>query len=201
MGTTTEIQRYALAARWYVRTRGFCWTYRFSKDRQRHQVDDGLYQNWTWGLLHLTTFQKMLLYYFVVLIMPDMDGTSFISCLSQVFSSRGNMWHDQFIKITLMRYGHNAVGIIWVTMKSKALKTRDLNHHICCKIESDTLYKEYGRGHRSQYHSGLSQRWGQGKDWGWCQGQGWSTTKTSLYPLDPKEYPTWMNIVTSSMEQ
>ena len=137
MGTATEIQRYALAARWYARTHGFCWTYRFSENRQRHQIDDGIYQSWTWGLLHLATFQKMLLYNLVLLIMPGMDGTSFVPCLSKVFCSRGNMWHDQFIKITFMRYGHSAVGIIWVTLKSKALKTRDLNHHIWCKIESD----------------------------------------------------------------
>ena len=137
MGTTTEIQRYAHVARWYARTRRFCWTYMFSENRQRHQVDEGIYQSWTWGLLHLTTFQKILRYYFVVSIMPDMDGTYFVPCLSQVFSTRGNMWHDQFIKITFMRYGHSAVGIIWVSLKSNALKTRDLTHHICCKIESD----------------------------------------------------------------
>ena len=47
------------------------------------------------------------------------------------------MWYDQVIKITFMRYGYSAVGIIWVTLKSKALKTRDLNHHICCKIVAD----------------------------------------------------------------
>ena len=106
-------------------------------------------------------------------------------------SSRDNMWHDQLIKITFMRYGHSAVVIIWVTLKSKALKTRDLNHHICCKIESDIRNMQED----TQYHSGLLQRWGRGKDWVWCKGQGWGTTKTNLYSLDPKEYPTWMNIV------
>ena len=99
MRTTTEIKKYALAARWYARTRGFCWTYRFSENRQRHQVDDGIYQSWTWGLLHFTTFQKMLLYNLVVLI----------------------------------NYAR------WMALPSFHVfpETRDLKHHISCKIESD----------------------------------------------------------------
>ena len=137
----------------------------------------------------------MLLYYIVVLIMPDMDGTSFVPCLPQVFSSRGNKWHDQFIKITFMRYGHSAVGIIWVTLKSKALKTRDVNHHICCKIESDIRNMEEDTeaniiqvSHKDDAKARIEV---DAKDRAGVP----QKLDTDLYPLDPKEYPTWMNIV------
>ena len=52
------------------------------------------------------------------------------------------MWHDQFIKNTFMRYGHSAVGIVRITLKSRALNTWALNHQIYCKIESDIRNKE-----------------------------------------------------------
>ena len=112
-----------------------------------------------------------------------------------VFSSRGNMWHNQFIKITFMRYGQSAVWIIWVTLKSEALKTWDLNHHICCKIESDIRNMEEDTeaniiqvSHKDEAKARIEV---DAKDRAGVP----QKLDINLYPLDPKEYPTWMNIV------
>ena len=100
------------------------------------------------------------------------------------------MWHDQFIKITFMRYGHSAVGIVRVTLKSGVLKTWALNHQILCIIESDIRNMEEDT---AAYTIQVPHTNG-GKDWGWCQGHGRIVVKFDT-SLNPKENPTGRNIV------
>jgi hypothetical protein len=46
------------------------------------------------------------------------------------------IWSDQFIETTFMRYGHCSGGIIGITLKPEALKVWALSRHLCCCILS-----------------------------------------------------------------
>ena len=88
-------------------------------------------------LLHLTTFQKMLPYYFAaghvnyaryglyylrsMEKLPQHVRSHFLKG-QHVTRHINGIWSDQFIESTFMRYGHSAGGIIERTLKAEALK-------------------------------------------------------------------------------
>ncbi|KAF3833276.1 hypothetical protein F7725_026941 [Dissostichus mawsoni] len=100
-------------------------------------------------LLHLTTFRKMLPYYFAAghvnyaryglyylrsmeKLPPHVQGY-FLQGQHVTRHIRGiwnGLWSDQFIESTFMRYGHSAGGIIGITLKPEALKIWALSQPI-----------------------------------------------------------------------
>ncbi|KAJ4944771.1 hypothetical protein JOQ06_013311 [Pogonophryne albipinna] len=122
-------------------------------------------------LLHLTTFRKMLPYYFAAghvnyarygiyylrsteKLPPHVQGY-FLQGQHVTRHIRGiwnGLWSDQFIESTFMRYGHSVGGIIGITLKPEALKIWALSRHICCKIESDMKNMEEEETNTTKVH-------------------------------------------------
>ena len=104
-------------------------------------------------LLHLTTFRKMLPYYFAaghvnyaryglyylrsMEKLPPHVQSHFLHgphVMRHIHGIWNGLWSDQFIESTFMRYGHSTGGIIGITLKPDALKIWALSRHFCCKM-------------------------------------------------------------------
>ena len=170
-------------------------------------------------LLHLTTFRKMLPYYFAAgHVNYARYGLYYLRTMEKLpphiqrYFLQGQhvtrhiagiwkgLWTDQFIESTFMRYGHSAGGIIGITLKQEALKTWALSRHLCCKIESDMQKMEEEDGDTVQlYHKeeAKSRILADSKD---RTGLG-NKLDSCLHPLNPSEHPedSLVNIVSGKI--
>ncbi|KAJ8351728.1 hypothetical protein SKAU_G00232040 [Synaphobranchus kaupii] len=160
-------------------------------------------------LLHLTTFRKMLPYYFAaghvnyaryglyylrsMEKLPPHVQSHFLQGQHVTRNIRGiwnGLWSDLFIESTFMRYGHSAGGIIGITLKPEALKIWAVSRHICCKIESDMKEMEEEETNTTEVHfyhkeEAKARVIADVKDRAGLR----QKLDTCLHPLDPNEHP------------
>ena len=160
-------------------------------------------------ILHLTTFRKMLPYYFAaghvnyaryglyylrsMEKLPPQVQSLFLKGQHITRHIRGiwnGIWSDQFIESTFMRYGHSVGGVIGITLKPDALKIWALSRHICCKLQSDMERMEDEYAHTSKIHLYHKEEAGariisDTKD----RTRLLRTLDTYLHPLNPNEHP------------